>query len=237
MRRPGQTGTCAHEMALLLPWYVNGTLGQEERRSVEDHVAACALCSEELVTLLKVQSVVRRELADAPDPSAALWQRVKGRMVTPPATADRSTATTAKPHGRTAWAWLGDLLAPALRPGWALAALLLIALQATLIVGLLARGPSRGGPEYRTLTGPTISGQPSGPRVRLRVAFVEQGPERAIRAVLGELKATIIDGPSAAGFYLIDVALDGGAVKTPGEALRALRGRSEVIRFAELVAQ
>jgi len=51
------------------------------------------------------------------------------------------------------------------------------------------------------------------------------------------MKATIMDGPSAAGFYLIDVPLGTGSVRTPDEALRALRGRAEVIRFAELAVR
>jgi hypothetical protein len=69
------------------------------------------------------------------------------------------------------------------------------------------------------------------------VAFSEEAPEQAIRAVLGELKATIADGPSPAGFYLIDVPLDGGSLQTPDEALRALLSRTTVVRFAELAAE
>lgn len=237
MRHTEQKETCAHEAMALLPWYVNGTLGFEERRAVEDHLATCALCPDELVALLKVQDVLRRELANAPDPSAALWQNVKGRMAAPPAAADRSTATAAGRQGRTAWAWISDLLSPALRPGWALAALGVIVIQAVLVLGLATRGPWWGGGEYRTLTGPTTPGHLGEPRVRLRIAFREETPEQAIRAVLGEMKATIMDGPSAAGFYLIDVPLHSDSVRTPDEALRALRGRTEVIRFAELAVR
>ena len=237
MRRPDQTGTCPHEAATLLPWYVNGTLTPDERPSVEDHLGACVLCAEELVTLLKVQAGLRRELADAPDPSAALWQKVRRQIAEAPAVTDRLAPRTGGQQDRSTWAWLSDLLRPVLRPGWALAALVLIAVQTAVIVGLAVKGPSGGSTEYRTLTGPPTSGQPSGPRVRLRVAFVEQAPEQAIRAVLGEVKATIVDGPSAAGFYLIDVRLDGGLVKSPEEALRVLSRRAEVIRLAELVAQ
>ncbi len=237
MRQQEEIGACAHEAATLLPWYINGTLAPHERRSVEDHLAACVLCAEELLTLLKVQAGLRRELASAPEPSAALWQEVRNRMAEPSAFPDRSVPSATRTQGRTAWDWLGDLLGPALRPGWALAALLLIAVQSALIVNLVARGPSQRGPEYRTLTGPTISGEPSGTRVRLRVAFVEQAPEQAIRAALGEVRATIVDGPSAAGFYLIEVPLDVEAVRTSEEALRALRGRIQVVRFAELSSQ
>jgi hypothetical protein len=234
MRHTEQEEKCAHEAMALLPWYVNGTLGVEERRAVEDHLSTCALCPDELVALLKVQSALRRELADAPEPSAALWQNVKGRMAAPPAAADRSTATAASRQGRTAWAWISDLLSPALRPGWALAVLLFMSVQAVLIVGLLMKGPLQTGPEYHTLTGPTISGEPSGTRVRLRVAFVEQATEQAIRIVLEEVRATIVDGPSAAGFYLIDVPLLNGAGRSRDQVLRVLRGRSGVIRFTEV---
>ena len=233
MRHTEQEETCAREAMALLPWYVNGTLGVEERRAVEDHLATCALCPDELVALLKVQDVLRRDLAGAPEPSAALWQKVRGRIAEPPVVADQTQAADVRPPGRSAWAWLSNLLGPALRPGWALAALILIAAQAAIIVGLVTRGPWWGGGEYRTLTGPTIAERHSGPRVRLRVAFSEEAPEKAIRAVLGELHAMIVDGPSAAGFYVIDVPLDGG-LKTPPEALRALRGRPDVVRFAEL---
>jgi len=237
MRHTEQEETCAHEAMALLPWYVNGTLDLEERRAVEDHLATCALCPDELVALLKVQDVLRRELADAPEPSAALWERVRNQIGESTASQARTVPSGARSQGRTAWARLGDLLGPALRPGWALAALLLIAVQAALIVGLLMKGPLQTGPEYHTLTGPTISGEPSGTRVRLRVAFVEQATERAIRAVMGEIGATIVDGPSAAGFYLIDVPLLNGAGRSRDQVLRVLRGRSEVIRFAEVAGR
>jgi hypothetical protein len=66
------------------------------------------------------------------------------------------------------------------------------------------------------------------------VAFVEQATEQAIRIVLEEVRATIVDGPSAAGFYLIDVPLLNGAGRSRDQVLRVLRGRSGVIRFTEV---
>lgn len=237
MRHTEQEETCAHEAMALLPWYVNGTLGFEERRAVEDHLATCALCPDELVALLKVQDVLRRERAEAPEPSAALLQKVKGRIAEAPAATDQSMPGAGHQQDRSTWAWLANLVRPALGPGWALAALVLLTVQTAVIVGLVARWPSSGGSEFRTLSAPTTPGQPSGPQARLRVAFKEDAPERTIRTTLGELKAMIVDGPTAAGFYLIDVPLHSDSVRTPDEALRALRGRAEVIRFVELAPQ
>lgn len=234
MRHTEQEETCAHEAMALLPWYVNGTLAPEERHAVEEHLAACGICPGELMALLKVQSVLRRELAETPESSAALLENVKRQIADPSVPIDRPMASPGRQQGRTAWAWLANLVRPPLRPGWALAALVLLTVQTAVIVGLVARWPSGGGSEFRTLSAPTTPGQPSGPRARLRVAFNEGAPERTIRITLNELKAMIVDGPSSAGFYLIDVPLHSDSVKTPDEALRALRGRTEVIRFAEL---
>lgn len=236
MMAPNQVGGCDHEAAVLLPWYVNGTLAPEERRSVDDHVAGCAVCARELVALRHVQAGLRRHLAQEPEPSAVLWQTVRNRIAAPAGSTDRVRLVAARARGSGAWAWVSDLLRPTLRPAWALAALGLMVVQVAVIVGLLTHGPPGSAPAYRTLSGPAVSGQPTGPRARLRVAFVAHASEQAIRSALGELHGTIVDGPSAAGLYVIAVPL-GGDVKTPPEAVQALRGRSRVIRFAELASQ
>ena len=43
--------------------------------------------------------------------------------------------------------------------------------------------------------------------------------------------------PLRAGFYLIDVPLLNGGERSRDQVLRVLRGRSEVIRFAELAVR
>ena len=77
----------------------------------------------------------------------------------------------------------------------------------------------------------------SRPRVRVRAAFKEEAPELAVRAALEKVKAAIVDGPSVAGFYLLDVSIDGQGIGSADGAVRALRGCGEVIRFAEIAAQ
>ena len=51
-----------HEQAsLLLPWLVNGTLSETERRGVEQHAAECADCAAEVESLKIMQAAIRND--------------------------------------------------------------------------------------------------------------------------------------------------------------------------------
>jgi anti-sigma factor RsiW len=65
---------------LLLPWYVNGTLGTEETRTVEHHLSQCAACRRELETLRQVQAAVMESPGEPPSPSRARLEQVLSRI-------------------------------------------------------------------------------------------------------------------------------------------------------------
>jgi len=46
------------EVALLLPWYLNGTLEPKEHRKVENYLAVCSECRLEMEELKIIQSAV-----------------------------------------------------------------------------------------------------------------------------------------------------------------------------------
>ena len=48
------------QLQLLLPWYVNESLGEVERLKVEGHIHGCLLCNRELVALRKLQAAVNQ---------------------------------------------------------------------------------------------------------------------------------------------------------------------------------
>ena len=48
------------QLQLLLPWYVNESLGEVERLQVEEHIHGCLLCNRELVALRKLQVAVNQ---------------------------------------------------------------------------------------------------------------------------------------------------------------------------------
>lgn len=64
------------EVAILLPWYVNGTLAGEERLRTKTHIEHCPACREELAR----QRLLASHVADAPIPQRSP-QAAYGRLL------------------------------------------------------------------------------------------------------------------------------------------------------------
>src|SRR6266853_1611254 len=66
---------------LLLPWHANGTLETAERRQVEDHLAGCPGCREEMARCNTFAAALRdrEEIAPSPHPLqlARLMERIE----------------------------------------------------------------------------------------------------------------------------------------------------------------
>jgi hypothetical protein len=82
------------EAAMLLPWYVNDTLDDAERRRVEQHIESCPRCRDDLELLANVRRAVHSgspaPLVPAPD---------KARLLTELDRAER-------PAARRPWPWI-----------------------------------------------------------------------------------------------------------------------------------
>ena len=123
---------CRNEdMQALLPAYREGSLDSAARGRVEEHLASCADCAEELALL--------RELAaePVPDPGEAFWLALPDRV------ARELRRTEERPERRTLKGLLAGLLLP--RWGWAAAAVLIAALAAWYTAA-----PKLGGPAATT---------------------------------------------------------------------------------------
>ena len=69
---------CPHPVNELLPFHVNGSLGEEERRAADEHLRGCAICRDEVAALQGIAAAIRSEpqaILDDPPPrrSAAIW--------------------------------------------------------------------------------------------------------------------------------------------------------------------
>lgn len=189
---------------VLLPWYVNGTLEPAERASVDSHVAQCERCRADLARLRTIADEVR-ELDVDPDRDLALG-RLSARI-----DAGAADAPPSSQRGRLAGLW-----------GNARALQALVVLQVGVLAAFAAIG-LRTVPEleYRTLAAPPATTD----RGRLIVAFDSAQPELVIRRVLVAADARVVDGPTADGLYVIEVA----AARAPAVA-EQLRLSGAVVR-------
>ena len=197
------------EIDPLLPWYVNGTISEEDRHRVEEHLSECADCQREVLFLKKLEEAVETEPSPVPSPGLLqdTLERIGRRRLN---LFDRVT----------------EWLAPAPRLRWAaIATGLAIVLQTTVIVGLLGRS---GEKTYETLT-VTSTQQETGPRIV--IAFQENVTEAVMRETLHTIRGQIVSGPSPLGFYIIELPKEESL--TIDKRLEELRAKKEVIRFAE----
>ncbi len=176
----------------LLPWFVMGSLDDDDRTVVDEHLLACAACRRDTEWHRQVRAA-HATLAPARDADrafAALQARLPASMA-----------------GSPAVGWLSALRAwwQAQQP-WARYAL---ALQPVLILGLagaLLMGPGKSVPEEPGLF--HALGQPTAAltAARLVVVFAPQTTQVEMRRVLLASGARIVDGPTAADAYILAVA-------------------------------
>lgn len=203
----------------LLPWFVSRTLSDAESAEVRRHAANCVACRGQLRELEELQAVVR----DAPLPSLE---------VSPPVVERRAAAITEAQWPRLdgeprenarplRWAWLSRAAALALMAGL-----------------LLFSGDHRReqadldeAPRFRTLASQPRALSTDGPRVR--VLFAESVTERHLRELLHKVGGRIVDGPSAAGLYVVALGPSQDEDLTLEDRLLTLR-TDDGVRFVEI---
>ena len=192
----------------LLPWYLNGTLEGVELAAVEALLLRSAEAREELEVLRRLAAAVReQEQAHEAPPFELGWARLQ-----------RSLQQEARPALRRDW-W---------KPGLAAAAALVIALQ----LGILMR-PAQVDSDWQLQSGGSEQVLSGGYRVQLR--FVEHAQWQQIRALLLELDAVLVDGPSALGVVQVHVPAD--KLFRDGQALLQWLQQQAVVQHAALLAR
>jgi len=211
------------EIEALLPWYEKGTLSDEDARRVEAYL-------ERHPEGMRFLELIREEVGETIAaneqtgmPSRAVLDRLMDSIAAEPRRAGvsaggRARGLLARIFGEGSAPWL---------PVAALAACLLILVQAVSLGVVLTRG---GGEGPTTLA----SGDPARPVSDGHVALVRFAPGATaenISTFLRSINAVIVDGPKPGGTYYVRVA------KQPGEAgqiepiLEKLRARSDIISF------
>ena len=211
-----------HPEGALLPWYLNGTLREDERRQVEQHLSSCAACRAELDELTQLNVQLHEVYAAQSEPPSEL-QRAVFAKIKQEASTKRAKSVTGPTHLKGLEEWFRSLFVPRWAP----------ALVATLLVAQL-------GLLLWSMTRPTLSDQVTSrglasPTVRLRVVFQETASERQIRSLVQGLRGRIVDGPTPDGVYIIEVPA--GDQAAAQKKVDALRSQTETVRTVEPVTQ
>lgn len=183
----------------LLPWHITGTLAAGERARVEAHLAACEECRHDLSR----ERELAREVALLPLGVDEGWQAMAMRLPARTANGDGWRATLFGRSAPLAWAVGGALAASAV--------------FAVAIAGSQQRDAA--GQTFHTLgsAGHAAPGQAV-------VLFRPDTTERQMRAVLAARGARVVDGPTAAGAFVL--RFDG---RNPADAVEKLRQSSDVV--------
>ncbi len=233
MNQKTSTSADAHqEIQLLLPWYLNQSLEQDERRQVENHVAHCLLCRRELVGLGKLAKAVTfaSDLDVASEASlAGLHAKLQARTADRLSAAPPIKASLIGRFGNYA-SQRGRLTRLSSHPGtrFAIAASLFLTVI-TLTVGFV-QSPAPA--DYYTLSAekPEL---PAG--ANLRVVFSRNLSDSDIDSMLAHIHGQRIDGPNNVGAFTVRIE----TYKENQDLMSAvnyLRSRQDVV-LAEPVLQ
>lgn len=213
MRQGWSRGERLHQRVWdLLPWYVNGTLPDGERRKVEEHLSACPRCQEELAACRGIGEAVSRREEVAPAPHPAQLSRLMARI----------------DEEENVLRGLRALFAATPRAvRFALAAQLAAVL---LLAGALLRRPEPApSPLFHTLSSPEPAAEAA---TRIRIVFAEGTTEKEIREVLLKVRGQVVGGPSPFGVYTVEVPSSPDPLDSVLAHLRSQKG----VSLAEPVA-
>jgi len=205
------------DISALLPWYINGSIGEHERQRVDAHLTLCAGCRDDLAKEQCIYQGMTAETAVEYMPAASL-KRLQARLDGVAVAAERpvADAPVAEKPGRRPMAWPGLMAASV-----AVMAVALSLLAADRWMQSRAHGLA---PDYYTVTTPAAHA----PGEVIRAVFAPTITLVELQAILDEAQLRIISGPTEAGVY----SLAANSRRPVSTSLALLRGHPKV-RFAE----
>jgi anti-sigma factor RsiW len=194
----------------LLPWYVNGALEGDEREVVRAHLEICASCREEAAWLRELHAACTA-VDSARGPSNPL-RNLRRHLEAGPAS--RSPQTPPRGAWRRVDAWAR----------WGVAGSLV---SAAIVIAAAVMHDSVQPALYRTLGAAGTSAYASGSVI---VQFDPSTPEREFRRILRAADARVVNGPTQANAYILDIPAG-----KRGNAISELR-KEHAVMLAEPLA-
>lgn len=204
------------EVTALIPWYLNGSIGEHDRQRLDAHLLLCANCRVALAQERCIYQSVGVEPAVEYMPAASL-KRLQARLDAVDAAAPAAAppeAPAAQIPGRRSMPWQGLMAA----------SIAVMAVALTLLAAdrwTQSRAPA---PNYFTVT----TAAPRAPGEVIRAVFSPTITLIELQTILDAAQLRIVAGPTEAGIY----SLAANSKLPVSSSLASLRGHSKV-RFAE----
>ncbi|MCA9472745.1 MAG: zf-HC2 domain-containing protein [Nitrospirales bacterium] len=235
MNEPEALEPTTHQQAILLPWYVAGTLDDREKLEVETHLKNCETCRMEFDEIQRTQLAVKAAIGERQGPSPAVLTKVMSRIREEKASAQHTTSQPVHEHDPGLWSrlesWLQSLFATPWVP--VLATALIVGQSAFLLTNL--GGPSSGSDPAGQGPGPIIErGIPKAPTPvhtsRLQVTFAESATQGDIQSLLRTIEAQVTRGPLPDGSYILTIPTTNHTQIQ--DSLQTLLAKPQLIRSA-----
>lgn len=200
-----------------LPWLANGTASTEQRHRAQAHMAGCADCRQEFEAQQRLQQAMATEVPVPGIDAEAGLQRLLGRLDAPVQEQPLPPAAVRSPRREAS------------RLTMALAVAVVVQAIGLGVLGLqLSHDDDTS--EYRTLSQPPAQ---AASHARLQVVPAGSMPMSDWQRLLHAHGLKVVDGPNAAGAYLLAPA---GALQQPADALLARLRATPGVRLAEPAA-
>jgi len=227
INRRGGEARMHEEISALIPWYLNGSIGEDDRQRVDAHLTQCAQCREEMALERRVYVGMSVEPGVEYMPAASL-KRLQSRLdgltaAQPGETAVEAPRTPFLAAGRRSVTWHRRAVT------WHGVMAASVAIMAVAVSLLAAdrwmQSRAQDGP-YRTVT----ASKPRVPGEVIRAVFVPTITLVELQAVLDEAGLRIVSGPTEEGVY----SLAANSRRPVSASLASLRAHAKV-RFAESI--
>jgi anti-sigma-K factor RskA len=223
MSYEGGTDKEHRQISELLPWYVNGTIGERDRQRVDAHLSSCAVCLGDLSHERRIYQAMAAETGVEYMPAASLKRlqmKLDSRGASPPVgePASEPTFRGRWPSGSMPW------------QRWAAASVAVAAIAVGLVMAAqflkfrVRELPTEMPAPYYTVTNPEV--RP--PDEVIRAVFSPATTLVELQAILDEAQLRIVSGPTEAGVY----SLAANSHRPVASSLALLR-RHPAVRFAE----
>jgi hypothetical protein len=204
------------QIFLLLPWYVNKSLEQDELQLVESHLRNCIVCRRELVVLRKLASAVKQS-SDLDAAAEASFAKLREKLQ--PAAPLQKKPVLYNSQPTLVWSRKPAAAAPVLSVNtanryskllslrsssvthFAIAASMLLA----IIPLVMQYGRSPTTTDYYTLSAAkpeSLTG------TKLRVVFSKSLPNAGIKSLLEKIHGQLEEGPNSVGAYTVRLGAD-----------------------------